>query len=167
MGVLAQHLKTFIRTISFLTYHMKTLLLLTACLLAALPGDWGTNFEKAKTIAKEKHQLILLNFSGSDWCGPCMRMRKEVFDNGQFASMADSLLVLVNADFPRNKKNQLEKNVQQQNDKLADTYNSQGAFPFTVLLDENGKVLKSWDGLPKDAGSFIQDIKNIAHARKP
>ncbi len=143
---------------------MKITLLLLGSWLTLLFGGWESNFEKAKTIAKEKHQLILLNFSGSDWCGPCIRMRKEIFDNAAFSSMADSLLVLVNADFPRNKKNQLAKNVQEQNGMLADKYNPKGAFPLTVLLNENGKVLKTWDGLPKDATLFVQEIKNIAHA---
>jgi len=144
---------------------MKTTLLLLGSCLALVFTGWETNFETAKSIAKEKHQLILLNFSGSDWCGPCIRMHKEIFENTGFTSMADSLLVLVNADFPRNKKNQLPKAVQEQNEMLADRYNTQGAFPLTVLLDENGKILKTWDGLPKDATAFIQDIKNIAHAR--
>ena len=67
---------------------------------------WQPDFEKAKQTAKEKHELILLNFSGSDWCGPCMRMRKEIFNNEGFLSMADKNIVMVNADFPRNKKNQ-------------------------------------------------------------
>ncbi len=61
---------------------------------------WQPDFETAKQKAKEKHELILLNFSGSDWCGPCMRMRKEIFENEQFYKMADTTLILVNADFP-------------------------------------------------------------------
>ena len=146
---------------------MKKLFLLAFCFTAISFSKWQPSFEKAKEIAKEKHQLILLNFSGSDWCGPCIRMRKEIFDNPVFSATADSLLVMVNADFPRNKNNQLEKSVQKQNEMLADKYNAAGAFPLTVLLDENGTVIKTWDGLPKeDAAAFAQQIKAIANARK-
>ncbi|MBS1733393.1 MAG: thioredoxin family protein, partial [Bacteroidetes bacterium] len=68
---------------------------------------WQPDFETAKKLAKEKHQLILLNFSGSDWCGPCIRMHREIFGNDEFIKMADSSLIMVNADFPRMKKNKL------------------------------------------------------------
>ena len=128
---------------------------------------WQTNFETAKQIAKDKHQLILLNFSGSDWCGPCMRMKKEIFENADFTAMANTELVLVNADFPRSKKNQLEKKLVTQNEALAEKYNPDGKFPFTVLLDANGKVLRSWDGLPKEnAAAFAIQLKTICNANK-
>lgn len=118
-------------------------------------------------MAKRKHELILLNFSGSDWCGPCMRMRKEIFDSDIFSKMADSNLVLMNADFPRNKKNQLDKVTTKQNEMLADKYNPSGNFPFTVLIDPDGKVLKYWEGLPKiDAAAFAQQVKSICDANK-
>jgi len=130
-------------------------------------SNWQPSFEKAKEIAKNNHQLILLNFSGSDWCGPCIRMRKEIFDSETFSAMADSLLVLVNADFPRNKKNQPGKSVQAQNEMLADKYNTEGKFPLTVLLDENGNLIKSWDGLPKEsAQQFASEIKALSDTRK-
>ncbi|RYY17285.1 MAG: thioredoxin family protein, partial [Chitinophagaceae bacterium] len=70
---------------------------------------WQKDFDTARRIATEKNQLILLNFSGSDWCGPCIRMEKEIFSNEAFLKMADANLVLLNADFPRFKKNQLSK----------------------------------------------------------
>ena len=68
---------------------------------------WETDFENAKKKAEKEHKLILLNFSGSDWCGPCIRLKKEIFQSNSFINYADSNLVLVNADFPRNKKNKL------------------------------------------------------------
>src|ERR1700712_6150367 len=100
----------------------KTIFVLCCVAMMSFVG-WQPSFEKAKQVAKEQHRLILVNFSGSDWCGPCIRMRKEIFDNENFSAMADTLLVMVNADFPRNKKNQLEKTVQVQNNMLADKYN--------------------------------------------
>jgi thioredoxin-related protein len=146
---------------------MKKLLAIIICVSAMSFTKWEPNFDVAKKTATEKHQLILLNFSGSDWCGPCMRMRKEIFNSDVFSTMADTTLVMVNADFPRKKKNQLDKLVQQQNDALAEKYNPQGKFPYTVLLDAKGKIIKAWDGLPKDkAEQFAQQVKTICNANK-
>lgn len=128
---------------------------------------WQSNFETSSKIAKEKHRLILLNFSGSDWCGPCMRMRKEIFENDIFSKMADTTLVLVNADFPRNKKNELDKIIKKQNEHLADIYNPEGKFPFTVLLDVNGNVIKYWEGLPNESAvEFSNEVKKICDAHR-
>ena len=110
---------------------------------------WGTDIEKAKQSAREEHKLILLNFSGSDWCGPCIRLHKEIFQSDGFEKYASDHLVLVNADFPRLKKNQLSKEQQKKNDQLADIYNREGAFPLTLLLNADGKILRKWDGFPK------------------
>ena len=123
---------------------------------------WETNFEKAKVTATKEHKYILLNFSGSDWCGPCIRMHKEIFDNDAFQQFASQKLVMMNADFPRQKKNQLAKDLQKQNDQLADKYNSKGSFPMTALLDANGNVLRSWEGLPKESpDEFLNELKEL------
>jgi len=128
---------------------------------------WLTDFEAAKKNAQEKHQLILLNFSGSDWCGPCIRLHKEIFDSNQFEAYADGNLVLVNADFPRLKKNQLNKEQTKQNEALADKYNPNGIFPYTLLLDASGKVLKTWEGYPKQGiMEFTASINEFIHAGK-
>jgi thioredoxin-related protein len=126
---------------------------------------WQTDFEKAKAEAKSENKFILLNFSGSDWCGPCIRLHKEIFDSEVFTKYADKKLVLVNADFPRLKKNMLSKEQQKQNDALADKYNIDGAFPLTLLLNAEGKVIKKWDGLPSEtAEEFTNDVKAVADA---
>lgn len=108
--------------------------------------NWHHNLEEAKQVAQKEHKYILLNFSGSDWCGPCIRMHKEVFDSDTFINFSAAHLVLVNADFPRLRKNQLEKKQQEINDALADKYNPTGKFPYTVLLSEDGKPVKDWEG---------------------
>src|ERR1044071_1571360 len=108
---------------------------------------WETDFTKAQQSAQSEHKFILVNFSGSDWCGPCIRMHKEIFDNSSFTQYATDHLVLVNADFPRLKKHELPKDQQKKNDELADKYNRNGIFPLTVLLSADGKVLKEWQGL--------------------
>jgi thioredoxin-related protein len=108
--------------------------------------EWLDSLDAAKEIAAREDKLILLNFSGSDWCGPCIKMKKEVFENEAFLSIASNELVLVRADFPRSKKNKLPIEQQKRNDALAEEYNPLGKFPYTVLLDATGKVLKAWEG---------------------
>ena len=128
---------------------------------------WETDFEKAKEEAKSEHRCILLNFSGSDWCGPCIRMHKEIFESTTFTDYSSEHLVLVNADFPRLKKNSLSPNQQKKNDQLADTYNSEGKFPLTLLLTADGKILKTWEGLPPvSADGFTSQVKAIVDANK-
>src|SRR6185503_14566504 len=98
---------------------MRKLSLISLFFIATSFTSWQSDFATAIQSAKEKHELVLLNFSGSDWCGPCIRMRSEIFDNPAFSSMADTSLVMFNADFPRSKKNQLSKLSEKQNDMLA------------------------------------------------
>lgn len=141
---------------------MKFALLCFFSLLSMHLADWHYNLEEAMQIAKRENRHILLNFSGSDWCGPCIRMRKEIFDNEDFKKMADTALVLVNADFPRMRKNRLATAQQEINNRMADQYNSKGRFPFTVLLNAEGKVLKEWDGFPAvRPGQFSSQVKSI------
>lgn len=141
-------------------------ILLTGIFLASLIG-WETDFENAKKKAVTEHKLILLNFSGSDWCGPCIKLHKEIFESNSFQYFADSNLVLINADFPRLKKNQLSKEQQKKNDKLADKYNPQGSFPYTILLNAEGKPIKAWDGYPNmTAEQFTGQLKGFVNARK-
>lgn len=143
---------------------MKVKLLLLLPLFLSIQNEWHYNLEEAKNIAQKEHKYILLNFSGSDWCGPCIRMRKEIFESAVFKEMADSELILVNADFPRNKKNQPSAAQQKMNDEMADKYNSQGKFPYTLLLDPNGKVLQTWEGFPEESvESFTVDIRNAMY----
>jgi hypothetical protein len=126
---------------------------------------WHENMQEAKQIAQKEHRHILLNFSGSDWCGPCILLRKEILDQAAFLQMADTELVLVNADFPRKKKDQLLPAQQQLNNAMADQYNPQGKFPLTLLLDASGKVLREWDGYPKmTPESFTMDVRNGIYA---
>ena len=128
---------------------------------------WETNFEKAKQKAVTEHKAILLNFSGSDWCGPCLRLNKEILESSAFLTYADQHLVMVNADFPRQKKNQLPKPLQQQNEKLADVYNTAGNFPSTLLISADGKIWKVWDGFPKmSIDEFINDVQRTIDANK-
>jgi len=127
---------------------MKLLTLLIAGFLMLTDQGWQNNFDTAKSEAQASHKQILVNFSGSDWCGPCIKLTREVFETETFKKYANEKLVLVRADFPRMKKNKLSKEQTTLNEALADKYNKEGTFPLTLLLDENGKVLKKWSGNP-------------------
>ncbi len=126
---------------------------------------WQTDFEKAKQSAQAEHKLILLNFSGSDWCGPCIRMHKEIFESNNFTQYANEHLILANADFPRLKKNSLSKDQQKKNDQLADVYNKDGIFPLTILLTSDGKILRKWEGFPQiSSDEFTKQVKAVVDA---
>lgn len=136
-------------------------------ILFAVQLIWSADFNESRKQAQEAHKLILVNFSGSDWCGPCIRLRKEILESGEFESYAQKKLILVRADFPRQKKNQLSKEQERKNEALADMYNPEGKFPYTVLVDENGKVLKHWDGFPDlSPEQFVSQIKLVDDARQ-
>src|ERR1700722_18872828 len=144
---------------------MKTLFIFLISISFFSNISWHYNLDEAKQIAKKEYRRILLNFSGSDWCGPCIRMHNETFERDVFKKMADTDLVLVNADFPRKKKNQLPSQQQETNNAMADKYNPQGKFPYTVLLDANGKMLKEWDGLPNETpDAFTIEVRNGIYA---
>jgi len=141
---------------------MKYIFLIFLSLLmarASMAQDWGHNYTEAVTAAKKEHKLILVNFSGSDWCGPCIRLHKEVFTTDVFIKVAKEKLVLVNADFPRYKKNQLPANQQKINESIAELFNNKGIFPLTVLVNSDGKIIKAWDGFPASIDDFNEDLQ--------
>ncbi len=130
----------------------------------ASTSHWLGNFDQAKAEASITHKLIFINFSGSDWCGPCIRLRKEILESPVFDSYASEHLVLVRADFPRQKKNLPDKEQVQRNELLADKYNAEGKFPYSLLVNEQGIVLKTWDGYPNQTPQeFLSDIKKFSH----
>jgi thioredoxin-related protein len=146
---------------------MKIILLCLFLFISWHWPQWHFNLDKSRQIAKKENRHILLNFSGSDWCGPCINMHQAIFENNVFIAMADSELVLVNADFPRMKKNQLSSDQQQINNRMADQYDSKGKFPCTVLLDADGKLLMEWDGYPDlMVEQFSSQIKSIIEGNR-
>jgi thioredoxin-related protein len=126
------------------------------------PVVWLDNIHDAQQRARASHQLILVYFSGSDWCVPCIRLKKDLMESNAFMDYAAEHLVLVRADFPRNKKNQLSAEQQKVNEALAERYNRDGKFPYTLLLDEKGTLLKSWDGyINETALEFTREIAEV------
>lgn len=141
--------------------------LIALFLVLLIPIQWETNFDTAKKTAKEKHELILLNFSGSDWCGPCIMLRKNYLETDAFANFSENKLILVNADFPRKKKNIGTPEQVKRNDALAEKYNKEGVFPLTLILNSDGKVLKSWQGKPDvSVEKWIAEIQSVCDANK-
>ena len=136
-------------------------------LLTLLPIQWEPDFNNAKKMAKEKNELILLNFSGSDWCGSCILLRKNYLESQVFTDMAKENLILVNADFPRKKANIGTAEQVKRNEGLAEIYNNDGSFPLTLLLDADGKVLKTWHGKPEiTPEEWTAEIKAICDSKK-
>ena len=106
-----------------------------------LAQNWQTDFEEAKRIASEQNKNIIIVFSGSDWCAPCIKLDKNIWQSEAFKSEAAEEWVLVKANFPRKKANELSKEQTEHNRKLAEKYNIEGSFPLVVILDKSGKVL--------------------------
>tara|TARA_B100000767_G_scaffold275734_1_gene314816 strand:- start:1269 stop:1709 length:441 start_codon:yes stop_codon:yes gene_type:complete len=105
-----------------------------------LSQDWRTNWEDAKSEAEIGNKKLILVFSGSDWCIPCIKLEKEIWINSTFNEYAKDNYVLFRADFPKRKKNKLDNVTQKRNDLLAAHYNPKGYFPFVVIMDSKGNV---------------------------
>ncbi|MFT0713634.1 thioredoxin family protein [Flagellimonas lutimaris] len=103
--------------------------------------EWQTNFEKAKDLAQKDNRNIVLVFQGSDWCAPCIKLDREVWSKDDFKKLAKDHFVMLKADFPRRKKNQLPEEQEARNKTLAAKYNPKGYFPYVVVLDPSGKIL--------------------------
>ncbi len=120
----------------------KILILLLFTLASAVQAqEWQPSFSDAVTKATEEDKPIVLVFSGSDWCAPCIRLKKHIFDSEEFKVYASEHYVLYNADFPRKKQNQLPEPLMTTNKSLIEKYNPKGYFPLVVVLDKDEKVL--------------------------
>jgi len=104
---------------------------------SAKPG-WLTNLDQAQKEAQSKNRLLLMDFTGSDWCGWCIMLDKEVFSKQEFKDYANKNLILLELDFPRRK--QMPPETVAQNERLLMKYGIQG-FPTVVVFDSSGKPL--------------------------
>ncbi|MFC4686851.1 thioredoxin family protein [Epilithonimonas pallida] len=147
---------------------MKTLFSAILMVVFAVGIQAQSRLESAKKQASQNKELILLNFSGSDWCIPCIKLHKNIIETDEFKKLeTENVVVYINADFPRNKKNQLSPELKKENALLADQYNQKGLFPYTLLLNSEGKILKSWEGLPSEnVLAFSKEIRNIKENQK-
>ncbi len=130
-------------------------------LVVALRAEpaWQTNLDAAKQQAKKEDKTLLLDFTGSDWCGFCIKLKKAVFDKPEFAKFAAKNLVLVELDFPNKKK--LAPDLQQQNESLRDKFHIEG-YPTIVLLDASGKEIGRLEGYEgDDVDAYIKRLEKF------
>jgi thioredoxin-related protein len=120
---------------------LSLLILFTFFVNSIYSQNWQSNFEEAKKQAQASNKNIILVFSGSDWCAPCIKLDKEIFKSEEFMSYSNEHFILLKADFPRKKQNALSEQQQEINRQLAENYNKNGFFPFVVTLSPTGKVL--------------------------
>jgi thioredoxin-related protein len=123
--------------------------------------NWNSNFEDVKVKAEKENKNILLVFSGSDWCGPCMKLDNVVWKSPEFQAEADKSWVIYKADFPKKKANQLSKELTESNNKLAEKYNINGSFPLVLLLDKKGKVIGMTGFKNVSASDYIKLIHSF------
>ena len=143
-------------------FHHKPILLLAVLFASAqlcLGAGWETDYDKALETAKRENKRVLIDFTGSDWCGPCIQMHKRVFSRPEFIEYAEKNLVLVEIDYPQRKKQ--SDALVKQNERLAKQYGiDEKGYPTVVLLDPAGKVvreLQGYDGeTPADMISWIE-----------
>ena len=130
-----------------MTENTQCLRSLDFCLVASLvyggivasseaAEGWKTDYTAALAQAAKENKMVLLDFTGSDWCGWCIKLQKDTFSKPEFKKFAEQSLVLVELDFPRGKTQSDE--LKKQNEELAEKFGVQG-FPTLVLLDPQGK----------------------------
>lgn len=124
----------------------------------AAESTWLTNFEIAQARARSEKKLLLIEFTGSDWCPPCIMLERQVFSQPEFKEYAAQHLVLLEVDFPRIKE--LSDARKTANDALAEQYGVYG-FPTVVVLDSNGKILGQLGYMPGGPKDFIAALEKL------
>ena len=111
------------------------------CFTSGYCQNWVSTIDEAKALAQKENKNILLVFTGSDWCAPCIKLDKNVWATNAFKQEATANWILLKADFPKKKANALPEEQQKQNAALSDKYNKEDNFPLVVVMDANGKTL--------------------------
>lgn len=120
---------------------LAIILVMLTIALKASAQNWNLNFDAAKVIALKEQKPLVLVFSGSDWCAPCIKLDNQIWKSSEFNEYATKNLVLVKADFPRKKSSSFTKEQLIHNENLAEKYNKKGYFPLVVIFDAKGQVL--------------------------
>jgi len=147
---------------------MKTTLT-TCAVIAALIAPafaaegWTTDFPAAKAQAAEKGKDLFLEFTGSDWCPPCMRLNEEVFSKDEFKTGASEHFVLVKLDFPNDRSGQSEE-LQTQNKELSERYGIQG-FPTVLLSDAEGRPYAATGFRPGGPEGYLEHLGELRKRR--
>ena len=117
--------------------------LMLAALVPAWAAEWMTDLEAAKAKAAAENKAVLIDFTGSDWCGWCVRLRKQVLDTPAFETYAKDKFVLMEVDVPHNPK--FDKELRARNEKLCEQYNVRG-FPTLIVVTPDGEVVGGFSG---------------------
>ncbi len=132
---------------------------LTLLPAAAHAAEWLTDVPAAQAQAAAENKLVLLDFTGSDWCGWCMRLKAEVFSQPEFEAFAQENLVLVEIDFPQHTAQSAE--LRSANRALSRQFRIQG-YPTIILLDHAGRAVGQIGYMPGGPGPFIAQINKIS-----
>ena len=127
----------------------------------AAEGLWQTDFKAAQAQAKAEKKYLLVDFTGSDWCGWCIKLHNEVFDKVPFKAEAPKQFVLVELDFPHEKEQSDE--LKKQNKELADKFKIRG-FPTVLVLDAEGQLVARTgyrDGGPESYLKHLAELPQI------
>ncbi|MCC5806716.1 MAG: thioredoxin family protein [Opitutales bacterium] len=124
----------------------------------AAPDGWKDDFDAAVKEAKESGKHVLVDFTGSDWCGWCIRLTDEVFSKSAFKEFAKDKLILVKVDFPRGKEVPAE--VMERNRELAQKYGVRG-FPTIVLLDPEGEEVARTGYRRGGAEAYVKHLEDL------
>jgi thioredoxin-related protein len=144
--------------------HRSILFAVAACLFlfarfAHAESGWLNDYKKAQQEATATNKFLLLDFTGSDWCGWCRKFDKEILSQPQFKDYARENLVLMEVDFPRAKPQSVE--LRKQNQELAHQYQVQG-FPTIVVINGSGQKLWQYDGyFPGGPDAFIAQLEKL------
>ncbi|WP_405413879.1 thioredoxin family protein [Maribacter sp. Asnod1-A12] len=123
--------------------------------------DWNTDFTTAKKLAETNNQPIILVFQGSDWCAPCIKLDRAIWSTNEFKEYAKEHYIMLQADFPRRKKNALPEEQLNKNKVLAENYNRQGIFPFVVVLNANGEVYGETSYKKLTPKEYIEELNSF------
>ena len=117
------------------------------------------DFDAAVEVAKKEHKDLLVDFTGSDWCGWCKKLQAEVFTTKEFDTFAKGKLVLVEIDFPNQKKQTAE--LKKANEALQAKYKASG-FPTIVALNGEGKeVWRQVGYMPGGPKAWIEKLESL------
>jgi protein disulfide-isomerase len=122
-------------------------------------AEWLTDAAAAQSKARQENKLVLLDFTGSDWCSWCIKLKREVFDQPEFARFAQSRLVLVTVDFPHVQT--LPQLQQHANARLEQTYGVH-SYPTIVLLNQDGKQVGRMGYVSGGPAAFIAKLEQVA-----
>lgn len=142
---------------------MKRLIITIAAVLLAFTAsaadlNWGTDLKAALAQAKKEKKMVLMDFTGSDWCGWCIKLNKEVFNTKEFGEYAKNNLVLVEVDFPTKKQQSAE--LKKANETLKSKYGA-GGFPTIVVLNGDGKEVWKQEGyMPGGPTAWIAKLND-------